>query len=342
MEQLHLNIENRLTSVVIGRNLVSNLNSFKERKLILLVDAYVLRLYSDLFISYNCISIPSGEKYKTLSFVESVHRELVKSEIDRSSLIVGVGGGLVTDIAGFIAATYMRGIDVGFISSTLLGQVDASIGGKNGVNLDGYKNMIGTFTQPLFVWCDLALLDTLDKKELLSGLSEVVKYGAIRDKDLFNYIDKYSEKISSLDSASMEHIVNVSAKIKIDIVESDVREKGDRKVLNFGHTFGHAIEKQTGILHGEAVSIGMVMAANISVKLGYLSENEAVKLKKILIKLGLPVNTEVSAEDIFETLLKDKKRQGEKIHFVLLRELGEAVVHEIELNKLNKLLHDLY
>jgi len=342
MEHLHLNIENRSTSVVIGRDLVSKLSSYKERNLVLLVDEKVLRLYSGLFKAYNCISIPSGEKYKTLGFVETVHRELVKRELDRSSLIVGVGGGLVTDIAGFIAATYMRGIDFGFISTTLLGQVDASIGGKNGVNLDGYKNMIGTIRQPLFVWCDLALLDTLDKKELVSGLSEVVKYGAIRDGDLFNYIVENSEKISALDSTSMEHIVNVSAKIKIEIVESDVLEKGDRKLLNFGHTLGHAIEKLTGMLHGEAVSIGMVMAANISVNLGYLSENESERLEKILVALGLPVRTDVSTEDIFQSLLKDKKRAGEKIHFILLKGLGEAFVKELELKDLNKVLHDLY
>lgn len=342
MEQLHLNIENRLTSVLIGRGLVSNLDSFKERNLILLVDENVLKLYSDLFRPYNCIPIPSGERHKTLSFVESVHRDLVKNEADRSSMIVGVGGGLVTDIAGFIAATYMRGVDFGFISTTLLGQVDASIGGKNGVNLDGYKNMIGTIRQPLFVWCDLSLLDTLDSKELVSGLSEVVKYGAIRDRDLFTYIEENSDRILSLDSASMEHLVNVSAKIKIEIVESDVLEKGDRKLLNFGHTLGHAIEKQTGILHGQAVSIGMVMAANISVRLGFLSEKEALRLEKILLDLGLPVRTDVPTGDIFETLLKDKKRSGEKIHLILLRKLGEAFIHEIELNSLNKLLHDLY
>jgi len=175
MKELHLHISDKDTSIVIGSGLVRNLITLKDRNLVLLVDENVLNHHSSLFEGYSCITIPSGEKHKTTGFVESVYRKLVEKEVDRTSFLVGVGGGMATDIAGFVASTYMRGIDFGFISSTLLGQVDASIGGKNGVNLDGYKNMIGTIRQPSFVWCDLSLLETLEKKELISGLSEVVK-----------------------------------------------------------------------------------------------------------------------------------------------------------------------
>jgi 3-dehydroquinate synthase len=342
MKELQLHIGDKLTSIVIGSGLVSNLSTLKGRKLVLLVDENVLKLHSELFAAYSCITIPSGEKYKTVTFVESVYLDLVDKEVDRSSILVGVGGGMTTDIAGYVASTYMRGIEFGFISTTLLGQVDASIGGKNGVNLDGYKNMIGTIRQPSFVWCDLSLLETLERNELVSGLSEVVKYGAIREPDLLNNIEKNTEDILSLKPEAMAHIVTVSAQSKIDIVESDVFEKGDRKLLNFGHTLGHAIEKLTGILHGEAVSIGMVLAANLSVKLGYLKESESLRLEKILLSLGLPVQTDLPMGDIYTTLLKDKKRAGEMMHFILLNGIGEAFIKEIQLDKLEQLLHDLY
>lgn len=341
MKELHLNIADHRTSILIGRDLVSGLSSMRDRKMVLLVDENVLSLHAKKFKSYNCIPLPSGEQYKTISFIESLYRKLVEAEVDRSSLIVGVGGGLATDVAGFAASTYMRGLEFGFISSTLLGQVDASIGGKNGVNLDGFKNMVGTFNQPSFVWCDLSLLATLDQSERVSGLAEVIKYGAIRDAALLSFIEEKKEKILDLDAASMEHIVECSAKIKVDIVEADVNESGERKLLNFGHTLGHAIEKLSGMLHGEAISIGMVLAARISVTLGFLGAGEADRLEKVLKELGLPVSTDLSKIEIFDTLLKDKKRAGKNIHFVLLRDLGDAFIHEISLDELKNILHDL-
>lgn len=342
MKELHLHIGDNLTSIVIGYGLVANLATLKERNLVLLVDENVLKLHSSLFGEYTCIKIPSGEQNKTVTFVESLYRELVEKEVDRTSFIVGVGGGMATDIAGYVASTFMRGIEFGFISSTLLGQVDASIGGKNGVNLDGYKNMIGTIRQPSFVWCDLSLLETLAKKELISGLSEVVKYGAIRDSELMSYMENNTDAFLSLEPEAMEHIVTVSARIKVDIVASDVFEKGDRKLLNFGHTLGHAIEKLTGMLHGEAVSIGMVLAARLSVKLSMLEEKEADRLENMLLSLGLPIKTDLPIGDIYLTLLKDKKRAGDMMHFILLKNMGEAFIEEIQLAKLEVLLHDLY
>lgn len=341
MKELHLHIGNHDTSIVIGTNLVRNLSALMNQNLILLVDENVLKLHTSLFEKYSCITIPSGEQHKSIAFVESIYRELVEMEFDRSSFLVGIGGGMTTDIAGYVASTYMRGIQFGFISTTLLGQVDASIGGKNGVNLDGYKNMIGTIRQPSFIWSDLSLLETLDKKELISGLSEVAKYGAIRDAGLMNFIEQNKDALLALNKEAMEHIVNASAQIKRDIVEADVFEKGERKLLNFGHTIGHAIEKLQGILHGEAVSIGMVMAAKLSVKLGSLKEYEADRLEKILLSLGLPVQTNLSMHDIFNTLRKDKKKAGDMMNFILLESLGKAYIQEIHLDQLEELLHDL-
>ncbi|MEX0987292.1 MAG: 3-dehydroquinate synthase [Bacteroidales bacterium] len=342
MQELSLHIDDHFTTLYVGRNLIAKLAEFRNRKLILLVDEQVQKLHGQKLKGLNQIIIPSGEKQKSLLFVEEVMRKLVDFEADRTSFLVGIGGGLVTDVAGFIAATFMRGIDFGFISSTLLGQVDASIGGKNGVNLDGYKNMIGVIRQPTFVWCDLDLINTLDQQELVSGYAEVIKYGAIKDRDLFEYIETNNELVLNRDPEVLETIVTKSASIKIGIVESDVMERGERKLLNFGHTLGHAIEKLTGILHGEAIAVGMVLAARLSVNLGYFEKSESLRLEQMIRSAGLPVAKDLDSELLFETLLKDKKRLGEKIDFILLKSLGEAFIHQMELKTLRTAINDLY
>jgi 3-dehydroquinate synthase len=267
---------------------------------------------------------------------------LIDLEADRTSFIVGVGGGLVTDLAGFVASTFMRGVPFGFVSSTLLGQVDASIGGKNGVNLDGFKNMVGVIRQPEFVWCDLDLLSTLDDQEYLSGVAEVIKYGVIRDREFFSWLEEKHQDVIDKQPGALERTISAAASMKVAIVENDVNEKGDRKLLNFGHTFGHAIEKLSGMLHGYAISIGMVMAARLSVRLGFLAASESDRLHGLLERTGLPVGTSLSINEIFETLLKDKKRSGEQIHFILLKRIGEAFVHPIGLQELKKMMNDLH
>lgn len=342
MHKVDLHIDNHLTSILIGRGLMSELSKYSDRKIIFLVDENVFMFHKNWFEDRDCIIIPQGETHKTLSYAEVVYRRLVELEADRTSFIVGVGGGLVTDLAGFVASTFMRGINFGFISSTLLGQVDASIGGKNGVNLDGYKNMIGVFNQPEFIWCDLDLLKTLPAKELRSGFSEVIKYGAIRDREFFEYLEEKYSSILKLEPEASEKIVAASVALKVDVVEKDVFEKGDRKHLNFGHTLGHAIEKLSGMLHGEAVAAGMVLAAKLSVKLNFLDSKEALRLEKLIAASGLPVSTDISPADLYSVLLKDKKRVGESIHFILLSSIGKAFIHKIELDSLKEAIHDLY
>ena len=189
MREITLNTESGLSKIVVGEGLTSGLSGLSSNT-VLLIDENVLSLHSEKFSAFKTLSIPTGEENKTLQTVEKVYRELVGMEIDRSSMIVGIGGGLTTDVAGFIASTYLRGVRFGFISTTLLGQVDASIGGKNGVNLDGYKNMIGVIRQPEFIWCDYALLDTLDNKEFRSGIAEIIKYGIIKDPAFLSYINE--------------------------------------------------------------------------------------------------------------------------------------------------------
>jgi len=282
-----------------------------------------------------------GSGIKSLQTIENIYRELVSLEADRSSLLVGVGGGLATDVAGFVASTYLREVQFGFISSTLLGQVDASIGGKNGVNLDGYKNMIGTIRQPSFVWCDLSLLSTLSRKEYISGIAEVIKYGAIWDAAYLQYLKDSMAGLLSLDIDVLKKVVSTSAAIKVEVVQNDEKESDLRRILNFGHTIGHAIEREKKILHGEAIAIGMVMASKISNSVGLLSESELKQIQELVAAAGLPVGMELDPDSIFQNIRKDKKKKGENINFVLLESLGKTRVQSMPLAELRKYLYDL-
>jgi 3-dehydroquinate synthase len=340
MHKILLDTPSGNTEILVGENLSNGLSALDPNP-VLLVDEHVLCEHQDLFQAYRHISVPSGEKYKNLQTVENIYRELVRMEADRSSLLVGVGGGLVTDVAGFVASTYLRGVSFGFISSTLLGQVDASIGGKNGVNLDGYKNMIGNIRQPAFVWCDLSLLKTLARKEYISGIAEVIKYGAIRDPEFLEYLGRHMEGVLKLDMDVLKQVVSRCAEIKVDVVRKDEKESDLRRILNFGHTIGHAIEREKRVLHGQAVSVGMLMAARLSQMLGLLNGSGVDLLRNLLVSAGLPVEMELEPEVIFQNIRKDKKKSGDHIHFVLLEGLGQTQIRAIELPELNSMIHDL-
>jgi 3-dehydroquinate synthase len=228
----------------------------------------------------------------------------------------------------------------GFVSTTLLSQVDASVGGKNGVNFEGYKNIIGTFNQPDFIICDPVLLKTLPEKEIRNGCAEIVKHAAIADKVFFTYLENNYEKISKLERDVIEKIVYESVMIKSRVVNSDEMEKGERRRLNFGHTVGHAIEKVTGSTHGEAISAGMCAAARISEKRGLLSGEDRARIEIILGNMKLPTRISADMEIILEAMTRDKKREGNSIHFVLLNGIGDAIIEEISIKELKELLMD--
>jgi 3-dehydroquinate synthase len=255
---------------------------------------------------------------------------------------VGVGGGVTTDVTGFVASTFLRGVPFGFISSSLLGQVDASIGGKNGVDLDGYKNMIGTIRQPAFVWCDLDLLKTLSRREYISGIAEVIKYGAIMDAAFLNYLKDHMHELLVLDPTVLEEVVTRSVKAKVTVVGKDELETGPRRLLNFGHTLGHAIERDQQLLHGQAVALGMVMASRLSVNLGMLRQADAALIEELVASAGLPVEININPEEIYSNIRKDKKKSGNLIHFILLDGPGNAVIRPIPLDELKPMLYDLY
>lgn len=301
---------------------------------VIITDINVKNFYGHKFPPHPIITVETGEKIKTLHTVEYICEELVALGADRSTFLVGIGGGIVCDITGFVASIYLRGVRFGFVSSTLLSQVDASVGGKNGVNFKGYKNMIGVFSQPEFVICDLNLLKTLPKKEILCGLAEIVKHAAIGDADLFTYLEEQYKKALALDIGVVEKLVYESIVIKSGIVNRDELEKGERRKLNFGHTFGHAIEKTTGVPHGEAVSAGMVIASALSVKRGFLPAKDGERIKNLLRNLRLPTHLKADRKMVLDALKKDKKRQGDRIYFVWLNEIGNAFVDRIPMGEL--------
>ncbi|MGD8227293.1 MAG: 3-dehydroquinate synthase [Desulfobacteraceae bacterium] len=329
------------SKILIGESLQNLQNYIASERVAIITDSNVRRLYGKNFPPYEIIEIGTGEKIKNLETVKTIYGKLLDLAMDRSSFIVGIGGGVVCDITGFAASTYLRGVRFGFVSSTLLSQVDASVGGKNGVNFEGYKNMVGVFNQPEFVICELKLLKTLPEKEVLCGLAEVVKHAAIGDRDLFSYLEENDKKVLQLDEEVVEKAVYDSVLIKSGIVNRDEKEKGERRKLNFGHTLGHALEKTTGAPHGEAVSVGMVAASTLSEKKGYLSKKEKERIEALLKRFQLPTRVQIDGKKLLDAVRKDKKREGEGIHFVLLQGIGKAVVEKISVKELETLISEM-
>lgn len=325
--------------ILIGERL-GNLPQYTSgARLIIITDTNVGKLFPLNTLSGEIIAIGTGEKIKTLDTVRDIYKALIELDADRSAFIVGVGGGIVCDIAGFVASTFLRGVRFGLVATTLLAQVDAAVGGKNGVNFYGYKNMVGVFNQPDFVICDPDVLKTLPPREISCGLAEIVKHAAIADADLFSYLERHYQAVLALDRSIVEKLINESIRIKSAVVNRDEKEQGERRILNFGHTFGHAIEKVEGVAHGEAISMGMVMASDLSVKKGLMTAGEEGRLKTLLHHLNLPTRCTFNTRPVFDALKKDKKRQGDALHFVFLHGIGHAAIDNITLKELEDTLY---
>ncbi len=312
-----------------------------SRRAFIVTDRIVHGLHGRSFPPWPVAEIGIGETSKIGKTVDALYGTFLEAGLDRSSMVVGIGGGIVCDVAGFAAATYLRGIRFGFVPTTLLAQVDASVGGKNGINYLGYKNMIGTFSQPRFVLCDYTFLDTLPVEELRNGFAEVIKQAVIGDAALFALLEKESSKAVSLDATVIEEIVGASLAVKVRIVGKDELEKGERRKLNFGHTLGHALEKTTHIRHGEAVSIGMVAAARLSHMKGMINAGDVDRIERLIERFGLPREIDADIDMSIGAIEKDKKREARNIHFVLLKGIGRAEVTAIEMDELKEALNDL-
>jgi 3-dehydroquinate synthase len=341
MIQHLLTIRDKTSKILVGGRLNDADSFFPGKKVILMADENVIRFHRDSFPDLPLISIGSGEKEKSLDRVTKLYLELLRLEADRDSAIIGIGGGVTTDITGFVASTFLRGIPFGFVATTLLAQVDAAIGGKNGVNLDRFKNMIGIIRQPEFVICDLETLSTLNRNEYIAGFAEVIKYGAIRHPSLFMYLEENIEDGINMNRDVMEKVVAECVKSKIEVVKNDEEEAGERKTLNFGHTFAHAFEKLYRISHGEAVAVGMVLAAQMSVNLRILEYSRAEQIHTLIKRSGLPVFLDFDVEAVSDAMKKDKKRAGGEIKFILLEDIGKAVIKSINLNDIKSILYDL-
>ena len=327
--------------ILIGERL-ENLKKYLPLKMpVIITDTNVLKHWGRYFPPGAVIIIDTGEEIKTPYTVGSIYDQLLELGVDRASFIVGVGGGIVCDVTGFVASTYMRGVRFGFVPTTLLAQVDASVGGKNGVNFGGYKNIVGVFNQPEFVICDQNLLQTLAPREFQYGFAEIVKHGAIADDHLFEYLEHNWARALEHDPEVIEKLVYDSVIIKSTIVDRDATEQGERRKLNFGHTLGHAIEKVLQVPHGEAVSAGMVLASRLSEKKGYLQKDDTARLSSLLEKFKLPVRLEFNAQQLIDAIGKDKKREGDHLKFVFLQKIGKAVVEEITIREIVDLSNSL-
>ena len=277
------------------------------------------------------ITVPAGEKSKCMAMVEYCHDQLAKHRLERKSFIVALGGGVVGDLAGFVAATYLRGIPFVQVPTSLLAQVDSSVGGKTGVNLKSGKNLVGAFYQPRLVLCDLDTLKTLPRREYISGLAEVIKYGIIYDAILFAQLERNLPKLLARDSTTLAAVVARCCEIKAEVVGQDETESGLRAILNFGHTIGHAIENSSGygkFLHGEAISIGQVAAAKLSHKILGLPSGDAERIEKLFSAAGLPVKIKLDSarrKKLFAAMKLDKKVSGGEVKFVLAEKIGKVV-----------------
>jgi 3-dehydroquinate synthase len=338
MKEILINGRTGESRVIIGETLDNVGKYMPSSNVFIITDMNVKEFHGASFPKFPIYCIEPGENSKNLETAGEIYHWLLDMGADRSSFILGIGGGVVCDLAGFVASTYMRGVGFGFVATSLLAQVDASVGGKNGVNLDGYKNIIGTFNQPKFVVCDIQLLKTLPKEEFANGFAEIVKHTLIADAQMFNFLEENIESVKTYDTDVLCKLVEHSVKIKAGIVQADEQEKGERKKLNLGHTWGHAVEKVTGLSHGKSVSIGLEFAARFSVSKSYLINRDYMRLMNLLRDLELPICIKVSTSKIFDALIKDKKKTSKSIDYIFMKGIGEVEIEQISFEEIRSFI----
>lgn len=290
----------------------------------IITDENIYAKHARKFKGWRTIVLKPGEEFKVQATVDAVVEELIEAGADRKSFLVGVGGGVVTDITGYIASIYMRGIQVGFAPTTILAMVDASIGGKNGIDVGIYKNMVGLIRQPSFLLYDYSLLKSLPKDEWINGFAEIIKHACIKDAAMFELLEQHKLTAFQRDKALLDKLIQRNALLKSKVVQQDEFEQGDRKLLNFGHTLGHAIENSYELSHGQAVALGMVVAAALSAE--YRKFKDITRVVDMIVKYGLPAFAAFDAAKAMEVMQSDKKRVKDIIHYVLLEKIGKGVV----------------
>lgn len=296
-----------------------------KKRVIVISDSNIDRTHHDLIAPYEYILIGQGEQAKSLATLEDIYRKLIDMGADRSTFILGIGGGIVTDIAGFVASTYMRGVEFGFVTTTLLGSVDASVGGKNGVNIGGFKNMVGVFSQPQFVVCDATLLATLPKREFRAGLAEVIKTAILGDTELFEILENSSFDAIRNDNELLEEVISRCVRVKASVVAEDEREGGRRRILNLGHTIAHAIEKSSNKMnHGEAVAVGLYHITRSALAQNIIPEGDAGRICALIEQYGFDTTLPVERKQLLDAIKGDKKRKGDSLHLILPTAIGSV------------------
>lgn len=339
---VNVELQERRYPILIGNGLLQDERSYpvkRGERVMIVTNPTVAQFYLDTVTfalkkrgcEVDHVLLPDGEKYKTLESLNLIFTALLQGNHGRDTTIIALGGGVIGDVAGFAAASYQRGVRLIQIPTTLLSQVDSSVGGKTAVNHELGKNMIGAFYQPSMVIIDTHTLGTLPKREVNAGLAEVIKYGAILDYEFFEWLEAHIDELVALNNESLQHCIARCCQIKADVVARDETEKGDRALLNLGHTFGHAIETHLGYgnwLHGESVSTGMMMAAALSEQLGDISVADVSRLEKLLARANLPTLSpdSMQPEDYLPHMMRDKKVLAGKLRLVLLKSLGQAYI----------------
>lgn len=309
---------------------------FAGRRALIVTDSNAGPLYAQALADAitphpQILTLPAGEDHKNLDTIAEIYQYLIENHYDRKSYLIALGGGVIGDMTGYAAATFLRGIDYIQVPTTLLAQADSSIGGKTGVDFRGYKNMVGAFKMPSLVFADVDFLKTLDQRQFASGFAEVMKHGIIRDKAYYNWLLEHADEINARDSSILHRMLYRSNEIKRDVVERDPYEKRERMLLNFGHTIGHAIEKYSHftLLHGECVALGCVAAAWISFRRGYIDAGRYHKIRDMFVPFGLPVTLDSADPEAILTLTRsDKKMADGHIRFILLHDIGDAFIDE--------------
>jgi 3-dehydroquinate synthase len=352
MQTLTVNLGDRSYPIYVGAGILERAGEWLKQaglrgKVAVVTNPTVAQLYLDAIhealtnaeFEVTPILLPDGEEHKNLKSVASIYDRLIGERFERKSCVLALGGGVIGDVAGFAAATYLRGAPCVQVPTTLLAQVDSSVGGKTGVNHEIGKNLIGAFYQPKMVLIDVAVLRTLPRRELIAGLAEVIKYGIIQDPELFELLEQRAEKLLGLDLDLLSHVIAVSCAIKARVVEADEREEDFRAVLNFGHTIGHALEAVTGyreLLHGEAIGVGMVKAVALSMRQGFCDPVSLNRVVALLKKVGLPVEIPpgVSPQNLIQAMEVDKKVAGGKIKFIMCEGIGKTRFHWLAPNEI--------
>lgn len=301
----------------------------------IITDENLMMHYQDQFKPWKVISIPPGEESKSLPVLDDIVRQLIALDAGRDAIIIGIGGGVVTDIAGFVSGIYKRGVRCGFVPTSVLAMVDAAVGGKNGLDIGEYKNMIGLTRQPEFLLYDYSLLQSLPHEEWVNGFAEIIKHACIGNAEMFALLERYTLSDFKEDKDLLHDLISRNALMKASVVQQDEFENGERRKLNFGHTLAHAIENNYQLPHGHAVSIGMAFAAKLSSDVFGFKESKRVTT--LLEKYELPVSFAFDKKHTLQLMLSDKKRTGDLIHYILLQSIGEAVVHPFSIADIKKI-----